>query len=247
MLNPFTFLPAFFKVLGVYKQYNKKHLPEIAAARDAGDYETERALIMRETGVWATEVSKRLKISYVIEGEENIPESGPIMVYANHQSLLDIVSVFYLFRNHFQMGFIAKEEWRKLKPLAEAIEYTRSLFLIRDNPREALKVVGQCAELLKEGFSITIFPEGTRSRGHEMGNFQMASFKFAEKAGVPILPVTLDGGYHVLEEYDSFKPNQTIRVRVHPLVHIEKMDKAERKQAFEDVVESIRKGLDEGE
>lgn len=242
MMNPFTSIPAFAK-LGLTMQKYLKYIPNFKKLRESGDVEAERALILKASGEWAENLSAKLKISYDIQGEENIPESGPIMVYSNHQSLVDIASILYLFRNHFQMGFIAKEEWRKIKILADGIEYTRSIFLIRDNPKAAIRAINEASELLKKGFSLTIFPEGTRSRSSIMGVFKPGSLKFAQKAGVPILPVTLDGGYRIWEETGSYHPC-TIKIRVHPLVHIEQMDKHEQQEAYKQIEETIRSGID---
>lgn len=242
MMNPFTSIPAFAK-LGVQMKNYLKYVPSFKKLRETGDVEAEKALIQKASGEWAENLSKKLKISYDIQGEENIPESGPIMVYSNHQSLVDIASILYLFRNHFQMGFVAKEEWRKIKILADGIEYTRSIFLVRDNPKEAIKAILQANELLKQGFSLTIFPEGTRSRSSIMGVFKPGAFKFAQKANVPILPITLDGGYRIWEETGSYHPC-TIKIRVHPLVHIEDMDRHEQAEAFKQIEETIRGGID---
>lgn len=241
-MNPFTTLPALAKIFGTVKTYNK-NIPEFKKLRESGDIEKERELIWRESGKWAETSSRILKLHYEIEGEENIPAQGPIMVYANHQGLTDILAILYLFRNHFQMGFISKDEWRKLKPLAAAIEYTRSVFLVRGGGRETLKALSQATELLSQGFSLCIFPEGARSQKHEMGEFKPGSIKFAEKGKVPILPITLDGCYKVLEETGSFKPNQTIKIKVHPLVHIEQMDRHQVKEAGAQIEETIKSGL----
>lgn len=244
LINPFTFLPALKKVYNEYNRVVKPALPELARLCETGDAEAERTLIQRTAGDWADGVSKALKIDYEIEGEENIPASGPIMVYSNHQSLLDIVAMFYLFGRHFQVGFIAKEEWRKVAALRTGIEASKSVFLVRNNPREALKAVAEAGELLKNGYSFVIFPEGTRSRGHEMADFKAASFKFAEKGNVPILPVTIDGTYKVFEEHNSVKYGQRVRLIIHPLVHVELMDKAERKSAYSNIENRIRNGLE---
>ena len=241
-MNIFKVAPALVKVYGTCRKYNS-YAPQFDKLREAGDVKAEQELIFKASGEWAVATSEKLKVNYDIVGEENIPASGPIMVYANHQGLADILAIYYLFRNHFQIGFISKNEWRKLGPLAKAIEYTRSIFLVRDNSREALKAIGQASDLLSQGFSLAIFPEGTRSQRHEMAEFKPGSFKFAEKGKVPILPVTLDGSYKMMEETGSFKPNQTIRIKVHPLVHIENMDRSERKEAYAQIEETIREGL----
>ena len=241
-MNIFKTAPALLKVLGTAKKYND-HIPEFRRLRESGDVDAERELIFKASGEWAEATSKKLNVRYEIEGEENIPESDPIMVYANHQGLADILAIYYLFRNHFQIGFISKDEWRKLPPLANAIEYTRSVFLVREDPREALRVIGSASELLANGFSLAIFPEGTRSKQHEMASFKPGSFKFAEKGNVPILPITLDGSYKMFEETGSFKPGQTIKIKVHPLVHIEKMDRHQQKEAAVEIENIIKKGL----
>ena len=243
LINPFTFFPALKKVYSEFNRVVKPALPELTRLCETGDADAERALIQKTAGDWAVGVSRALKINYEIEGEENIPEAGPVMVYANHQSLLDIVAMFYLFGRHFQVGFIAKEEWRKVDALRTGIEASRSVFLVRNNPREALKAVAEAGELLNNGYSLIIFPEGTRSRGHEMGEFKTASFKFAEKGKVPILPISIDGTYRIFEEHNNVKYGQTVKLVIHPLVHTETMAKDERKSAFVDIETTIREGL----
>ncbi|MDO4975338.1 MAG: lysophospholipid acyltransferase family protein, partial [Alphaproteobacteria bacterium] len=220
-----------------------KNIPALDNARGTSDFKTERELILKYSKDWAERSSRELEVSYEITGEENIPKNGPIMVYANHQGLADILALLYLFRNHFQLGFVAKEEWRKFKPLAKAIKYTRSIFLSRNNPKAALGAISECTDLLSKGFSIAIFPEGTRSKGHEMGEFKAGAFKFAEKGKVPILPITLDGSYKMYEEKKSFRYNQTIKIKVHPLVHFEKMDRIQRKNASIEIENTIRSSL----
>ena len=89
---------------------------------------------------------------------------------------------------------------------------------------------------------MVIFPEGHRSKCHEMRDFKPGAFKFAEKAGVPILPVTLDGSYHLIEEKGTYQPTH-IRITCHPLVHIENMSKHEQKEAQAAIEETIRSAL----
>jgi 1-acyl-sn-glycerol-3-phosphate acyltransferase len=55
-------------------------------------------------------------------------------------------------------------------------------------------------EYLKKGYSMVIFPEGTRSRGKTMGEFKAGSLRIAIKANVPIVPVTINGSYKLMEE-----------------------------------------------
>ena len=241
-MNPFPSIPTLIAVVIGANRFNR-HIPEIKRLQAAGDIEGEKEEIRKGQEEAIDYIAPRLKLTFDVTGEENIPQDGAYMVYSNHQSYADILAMIYLFRNKRQMGYVAKDEWRKLKPLAKAIEYTRSVFLVRGDSREAIKSIKEVAELLKQGFCLVIFPEGTRSKCHEMGEFKAGAFKFAEKGKVPILPVTLDGGYKLYEEKGTYQPAH-IRITVHPLVHIEQMSRSEQKEAAAEIENTIRSALD---
>ena len=241
-MNPFTSIPKLVAVLIGANRFNR-HIPEIKRLRAAGDIEREKEEIRKGQKEAIDYIAPKLRLTFDVSGEENIPENGTFMVYSNHQSYADILAMIYLFRDHRQMGYVAKSEWRKLGILAKAIEYTRSVFLVRGDGREAIKSIREAADLLKNGFALVIFPEGTRSQCHEMAPFKAGAFKFAEKGKVPILPVTLDGGYKLFEEKGTYQP-AAIKIIVHPLVDIEQMNKAEQKEAAEEIEKAIRSALD---
>ena len=242
MINIFTTGPKFIQGYLETKKFTALR-PELEKLREEGKIEEERELIRQGQKRWVEAVSDKLQISYEIAGEENIPEKGPFMIYSNHQGFADIPATLWLMKDHHQLGFVAKEEWRRYKILYEAIEFTRSIFLIRDNPKEAVRALTEARKILDMGFNLVIFPEGTRSRGHEMGEFKPGAFKFAEKAKVPVLPVTIDGSYKFFEEKGNWQPC-TIKVTAHPLVHIEEMDKAQQKEAQKEIEATVRSALE---
>ena len=240
-MNPFTTIPRAITVLLAAHNYNR-NIPEIEKLRAAGDIEGEKECIRLGQKKFIETIAPKINLTFDVTGEENIPETNGFMVYSNHQSLADIFALIYLFRDRCQMGYVAKEEWRKYKIIANAILYTRSVFLTRGDSREAIKTIKEATELLKQGFNLVIFPEGTRSKSHEMAEFKGGAFKFAEKAKVPILPVTLDGGYKLLEEKGTYQPAH-VKITVHPLVHIEEMDKHQQKEAAAEIEATIRSAL----
>lgn len=227
---------AFLRVMYFISKYNRNG-KQLEKYRKEGNYETERELINEQVTKVIAQISNSLGVDFVIEGQENVPESGPVIIYANHQGFADILAV-YTAINKFQFGFVAKEEFRKWGPVATGVKYTRSIFLDRGNARAAIQAVNEVKALTDEGFSLCIFPEGTRSRGKGIGEFKLGAFKFAQKANVPVLPVTIDGSHKMFEIDNKFHPC-TVKVIVHPLVHIEEMDRKEQKQAWNDIVETI--------
>ena len=241
MLNPFTTVPKFLSGYFAAKEYTSGR-KEFERLRAAGDVEGEKEAIRKGQKKFAETVSDKMGITIDVTGEENIPDV-PFMLYSNHQSFADIPAICYAMRNHCMMGFVSKAEWKKFKILREAIDYTRSVFLNRGNPREAVKAVSEVKALLDKGFNMAIFPEGTRSQCHEMGEFKAGAFKFAEKAKVPVLPVTVDGGYKLFEEKGTYQPCR-IKVTIHPPVHLEEMDKHQQKEAAEQIEKTIRSALD---
>ena len=240
-MNPFTTVPKFLSGYKAAKAYTKMG-PEFEKLRAEGRFADEKELIRNGQKVFAETVSDKLNIRIDVVGEEHIPTDGPFMVYSNHQSFADIPALCYAFRNHAQMGFVSKAEWKKYKIMDDAINYTRSVFLDRGNPRAAVQAISEVKDLLGKGFNMAIFPEGTRSKGREMGDFKHGAFKFAEKANVPVLPVTLDGGYKRFEEKGTYQPC-SIKITIHPLVPFDRMDKKEQKEVPQQVENTIKSAL----
>lgn len=243
-MNVFKTGPRFIRGYIETKRFTslKKKLMEL---RDKGDIQAEKDLIHFGQKRWLETMSPVLGLTYEVCGEENIPapEDGPFMIYSNHQSFADIPATLRLMRDHGMMGYVSKEEWKKYPILDDVVTCSRSVYLVRNNPKEAVKALGEAKKMLDKGFNLCIFPEGTRSKKHEMGEFKAGAFKFAEKAKVPILPVTIDGTYHFFEEDGSWKPAH-IKITAHPLVHIEEMDREHQHEAQKQIEATIRAALD---
>lgn len=241
MINIFTTGPRFIRSYLQAKKYTSLR-PQIEDLRSRGLLEEEKEVIRTGQKRFVESISEILEITYDVSGMENIPESAPFMIYSNHQGFADIPATLWIMKDHYQLGYVAKDEWRKYKVLYEAVEYSRSLFLIRNNPKEAVRALSAAKKILDQGFNLAIFPEGTRSQCHEMGEFKAGAFKFAEKGKVPILPVTIDGSYKLFEEKGTWQPCN-IKITIHPLVHIEEMDREAQKEAAKQIEETIRSAL----
>jgi 1-acyl-sn-glycerol-3-phosphate acyltransferase len=76
--------------------------------------------------------------------------------------------------------------------------YAGNLFIDRDDPRDAVHLMREAVRRIAKGQVVVIFPEGTRSSDGAIGEFKPGAFYIARKAGVPILPVYIDGGRHAL-------------------------------------------------
>jgi 1-acyl-sn-glycerol-3-phosphate acyltransferase len=147
-----------------------------------------------------------------VSGRENIPE-GPVLYVANHQGLFDILA----FLGHLgkPVGFIAKKEINKLYIIRTWMGLINCVFIDRADRRQSMKAINQGIESLKNGHSLVIFPEGTRSRGNQLNEFKPGSLRLATKANVPIVPVTIDGTYQMLEKGNGRIQGSTISMTIH--------------------------------
>lgn len=227
-----------FTSIGVYNTYLKK----IDALRQEGRQEEERALIADVTGRWVNDVVRKFDMHLTIEGRENIPE-GACAFYVNHQGYGDIPTMFKVCEGR-QVGFVAKDGAEKLPFIGRWIKASGGIFIKRGETREGLKAIKEGAELLKNGYSLIIFPEGTRSHSSEMADFKPGSFKLATKAGVPIVPVTINGSYHMFEDRDVITDGAVIDVIVHPAIETAGMPRSEQNQLPEKVEQIVRDGLE---
>ncbi|SHF10819.1 lysophospholipid acyltransferase family protein [Clostridium fallax] len=164
--------------------------------------EKGREYINKQFLSWARWNNKLLGLSIDIKGKENIPK-GVCVFISNHQSILDIPIMVEA--SNRPIGFIAKKELIKIPVLGQWMKLVHCVTLDRQNVREAIKVINDGVENLKKGYSMGIFPEGTRAKDGIIKPFKKGSLKLATKAKVPIVPVTIDGAYKAFEIDGKFK------------------------------------------
>ncbi|MEE1086173.1 MAG: lysophospholipid acyltransferase family protein [Schaedlerella sp.] len=133
-------------------------------------------------------------------GKENIPQE-PVLYIGNHRSFFDIILTYS--RCPGPTGFISKKEMKKAPLLSVWMKFGHCLFLDRENPREGLKTILEAIELIKNGVSIFLFPEGTRNKGAELSMlpFKDGAFKIATKSGCPIIPVSMNNTIEIFESH----------------------------------------------
>ena len=111
------------------------------------------------------------------------------------------------------MAFVAKKEMEKIPLLGYWMKERGCVFIDRDNARNSLKAINQAIENLKLGHSMAIFPEGTRSRGPQVGDFKTGSLRIAMKSGVKVIPgVSIKDSYKLTEKKGK---NTNTKVTIH--------------------------------
>ena len=235
-------IPSLIKVLGSIQKLDY-YSAGIDEARRSGDPVKERQVIGEDIKIWASTVAETFKLDIEVVNQENLPDEDGFVVVSNHQGYADIIALI-LAMDGRQLGFVAKDSLEKVPYLGKWIKNIRGLFIRRGDTREALKCLNQGSELVKKGYNLAIFPEGTRSRGPKMGKFKAGSFKLATKAKAPIVPVTISGSYKCFEEKGYWEPCK-IKVMIHPPIETKDMDRKQIMEIEKSIPATIQNGLSE--
>lgn len=233
-LGNFAFL---IKSLNALKPY----APELDKLKFSPDFEREKALVSEVEELWANSIIEKYNIKINMINPENIPEEGPVVFVSNHQGYADILPFLSLIKR--PLGFIVKSEFSKVPLFNKWVERVRSIFIDRGNVRKSLESINQGVQNLKDGFSMVIFPEGTRSHSSKMANFKSGALKLATKSGYPVVPVTINGSYHIFEETGKIENNQEFDVIIHPVINTAELPRADLAVLGSKVEIIIRSGL----
>lgn len=178
-----------------------------------------------------------------VKGLENIPRDTPVLFVSNHRSLADIPVAYTTLP--VNAGFIAKKEMEKIPGISWWMRLLNCQFIDRENIKEGLKTILKGIDLIKDGYSIFIAPEGTRSKTEEMLPFKEGSLKMAEKTGCPIIPVAFNNTDAVFEKQFPRVKRAHVIVEYCAPVYVKDLEKEQRRHLGAYVQEIIRVKLEE--
>lgn len=178
-------------------------------------------------GLWLAGVRIR------VHGAENLPRQGPCVYMANHISYVDPpVLVAAL---PYRIAMMGKRQVFSIPVLGAAIRLADFVSVDRDNREAARASVEETLEKLQRGTSFLVFPEGTRSRDGQLQPFKHGVFVLALRAGVPIVPITLNGARDIMARGKwEIYPGE-VQVTIHPPVVTRHRRLEERGQLAEEV------------
>ena len=179
-----------------------------------------RVLQHRFTCVWAslyTWLNPAWRVT--ITGREHIRPGITYVMVANHQSLLDILVLFRLF-THFK--WVSKVELFKVPCVGWNMTLNGYVPLRRGDPASIARMMRACEDVLAEGSSVMMFPEGTRSADGRLKPFKHGAFTLAQRARVPLLPIVIEGTANALPKRGFvLQGRHAIRVRILPELPVE--------------------------
>lgn len=159
-----------------------------------------------------------------VEGIENLDPKGTYVMVLNHNSMVDILSIYNL---PLVFKWVSKREVYRIPIVGRLLLAHGDIVINRASTKEAMQLVHtRGKQWLAKGASVAIFPEGTRSKDGEIHNFKAGAFILAKDAEVPILPIVLDGTDRVVRK--GFFMNWSNRITIKILPPVSKQEVVER-------------------
>lgn len=175
--------------------------PELYSEQEKYDYARYITDLMRKTGCVKTEGF----------GMENLPAEGGYVMYPNHQGKYDTYGIVSVHEK--PLTAVMDREMSYFALVSEIMDLLQGKRMDLQNTRQALTVINQVAEEVKNGRRYVIFPEGgyTNDKRSDLWDFKPGCFKAAVKAKAPIVPVVLVDSYKVYNSWQLFP----VRTQVH--------------------------------
>lgn len=141
---------------------------------------------------------------YKVKGLQNVPLNSPCIFLMNHQSAFDIPLIFAALP--LPLRFIVKKELRKIPFLGWYIDAMGMVFIDRSDREKAIDSLKEAGRIIRSGAHILAYPEGTRTYDGSLLPFKKGPFVLAIEAGVPVIPVAIEGSQKAL-------PRNTFSIR----------------------------------
>lgn len=166
-----------------------------------------------------------------IEGLEHVDRSRPYVIVLNHNTVVDILALYYLPLN---FRWVSKREVFRVPFFGQFLVLHGDICIDRGRASEAMaQLLREGGKWLGRGASVAIFPEGTRSKDGEIRRFKAGAFLLAKELGVPILPVVMDGTRTLMRPNLLFNWGNRIRIRVLPPVSADEVAASEVHELME--------------
>jgi putative phosphoserine phosphatase/1-acylglycerol-3-phosphate O-acyltransferase len=178
-----------------------------------------------------------------VVGEENLWSQRPAVFIFNHQSWLDGMIIMKLLREN--VTAVAKKEVSS-QPIMGQIGWLLNMaYVDRSDRTQAIKALEPVVDKIREGYSLAISPEGTRSPTPRVGTFKKGAFHMAMQSGAPIVPIVIrNAGLH-LWRGSLFMRSGTVEIAVLPPISVDDWTREDLNERVEGVRQLFVDHLDD--
>lgn len=175
-----------------------------------------------------------------VKGRENIDKLTSYVFVANHQGAYDIFSVYGYLGHNFK--WMMKKSLRKILLVGYTCHKSGHIFVDRSSPAAIRSTIETAKERLRNGMSLVVFPEGSRTFTGKMGPFKKGAYQLALEFNLPLVPVTIDGSFKVMPRTSKLPHPGHIVLTIHKPISAPS-DEAARNEVMDLTRTAIESGL----
>jgi len=183
--------------------------------------------------LWSRGVLASAGVKIRVVSHATLDPRQSYVVMPNHLSTVDIWAIFVAVP--VPLRFIAKKQLGQIPLFGWAMRAGRFLFIDRQNATSARRTIDGAADRIRQGCSVVIFPEGTRSRDGRLGAFKKGGFHLAINSGAQIVPVTIRGTREVMPRGSVLIYAGVVDIEIGAPVVTTGLGPADRQALLEDV------------
>ena len=194
---------------------------------------------------WGKIILKAFLLPVKVEGEKNLEKKQSYVFVANHQGIFDIFLIYGHLGRNFK--WMMKKSLMNIPLVGRACRSAGHISVDKSGPKAIHHTYEQGRKVLRNGISLMVFPEGSRTFTGHMGFFRRGAFQLADELRLPVVPVTIDGSFDVLPRQRGFNfvTWHPLRLVIHSPIYPEASGPEEVKRVMQTSYDIIMKDLPE--
>ena len=169
--------------------------------------------------LWSQFILWILLIPIKVTGRENLKHGESYVFVSNHQGAFDIFLIYgHLCRN---FKWMMKIGLRRIPLVGFACAKAHHIFVDKSGPKKIKASYDTARATLKDGMSLVVFPEGSRTHNGKIGTFHRGAYLLADELQLPVVPLTINGSFEILpRDKKGIIPNRhSITLTIHAPIY----------------------------
>jgi 1-acyl-sn-glycerol-3-phosphate acyltransferase len=204
-------------------------------------FDRKGRVVHRYARLWGRAALLANRVKVRVDGMEHVKREGPYIFMSNHQGYYDVFAL--LAHLPFQFKWLVKKELFSVPILGWTMAAAGYINIDREGTRKTVEALDKAAQKIREGMSVVVFPEGSRSPDGSIQPFKKGGFNLAIKSKVPIVPVAIMGSRAIMPKGKLTATSGEIRIRMDHPIETQNYSLKDRKPLMEKVRQTISRNF----
>ncbi len=163
--------------------------------------------------IWSQLTCYLLLLPVKVTGRKKLLKKTSYVFVPNHQGAFDIFLIYGFLGRNFK--WLMKQSLRKIPIVGKACESAGHIFVDRSNPSKTIATFRKAEASLRDGVSLVVFPEGSRSLTGKLGHFKKGAFQVADELQLCVVPVTISGSFEIMPRTSKWVHRHAMTLTIH--------------------------------